>query len=95
MEGSDVSAKYAEAQRNAQKAMALYKETREENEELRENFEKLKQAYQQLEDRARKSETALGNAKQEVSKEIRSFKSHVFIAAVLMFGSVVCSSRGL
>ena len=34
-ENAELSAKYAEAQRNAQRAMALFKETQEENDELR------------------------------------------------------------
>ena len=41
---SELTNKYSEAQRNAQKAMALFKETRDENEVLKSNFEALKQA---------------------------------------------------
>ncbi len=70
MEGSEIGAKYAEAQRNAQKAMALYKETREENDELRENFEKLKRADQSLEERARKAEAAHNKSQQEVTHAV-------------------------
>jgi hypothetical protein len=41
---AELSSKYSEAQRNAQKAMALFKDTRDENEVLKSNFEALKQA---------------------------------------------------
>jgi hypothetical protein len=41
---AELSNKYSEAQRNAQKAMSLFKDTREENEVLKSNFEALKQA---------------------------------------------------
>ena len=41
---SELSSKYSEAQRHAQKAMALFKDTRDENELLKSNFEALKQA---------------------------------------------------
>lgn len=40
---SELTSKYSEAQRNAQKAMALFKDTRDENELLKSNFEALKQ----------------------------------------------------
>jgi len=40
---ADLTNKYSEAQRNAQKAMALFKETRDENDMLKSNFEALKQ----------------------------------------------------
>jgi hypothetical protein len=41
---AELSNKYSEAQRNAQKAMSLFKDTRDENEVLKSNFEALKQA---------------------------------------------------
>ena len=40
---SELTSKYSEAQRNAQKAMALFKDTRDENDVLKSNFEALKQ----------------------------------------------------
>jgi hypothetical protein len=40
---SELTSKYSEAQRNAQRAMALFKETRDENDVLKSNFEALKQ----------------------------------------------------
>jgi hypothetical protein len=66
----EVSAKYAEAQRNAQKAMGLYKEARDENEELKSNFNTLKQAYQALQGRFRESQSAHTSAQQEVFHSI-------------------------
>ena len=44
MQLAELSNKYSEAQRNAQKAMSLFKDTRDENEVLKSNFEALKQA---------------------------------------------------
>ena len=40
---SELTSKYSEAQRNSQKAMALFKDTRDENDVLKSNFEALKQ----------------------------------------------------
>lgn len=42
---ADLTNKYSEAQRNAQKAMALFKDTRDENDMLKSNFEALKQVH--------------------------------------------------
>ncbi len=66
----ELSAKYAEAQRNAQKAMALFKETRDENEELRNNFDTLKQAFQALQGRFRDSQAAHTATQQEVMHSV-------------------------
>jgi hypothetical protein len=68
---AELSAKYAEAQRSAQRAMALFKETREENEELRGNFETLKEAYQALEVRLRESEQTYTTTQQELALVIQ------------------------
>jgi hypothetical protein len=70
-ENSDLGAKYAEAQRNAQRAMALFKETRDENEALRGNFETLKDAYQALEGRLRDTETAHRVTQQELARVVQ------------------------
>ncbi|KAJ1474600.1 hypothetical protein T484DRAFT_1831733 [Baffinella frigidus] len=64
----ELAAKYEQAQHNAQKAMALFKATREENEDLRNNFERLKQAYQNLQGELRDSEAARGEVR-KVCKE--------------------------
>ena len=60
-------------QRNAQRAMALFKETRDENELLKSNFDALKQAYQALQSRAEKERTAAQTARER----LRTFRAHV------------------
>ena len=57
-------------QRNAQRAMALFKETRDENELLKSNFDALKQAYQGLQSRAEKERTAAQTAREELARVV-------------------------
>eukprot|EP00960_Hanusia_phi_P046603 757934-Hanusia_phi.AAC.3 len=68
---ADLSAKYSEAQRNAQKAMSLFKETQEENDELRSNFETLKMAYQSLQEKLNEEKYEHENTKIELSKMVK------------------------
>ncbi|EKX53017.1 hypothetical protein GUITHDRAFT_161142 [Guillardia theta CCMP2712] len=68
---SDLSARYSEAQRNAQKAMSLFKEAQEENDELRSNFETLKIAYQALQDKLNEEKYEHESTRIELSKMVK------------------------
>ncbi|MGB1594548.1 MAG: hypothetical protein ACPIOQ_17465, partial [Promethearchaeia archaeon] len=50
--------------------MALFKETRDENELLKSNFDALKQAYQGLQSRAEKERTAAQTAREELARVV-------------------------